>query len=355
MDTTNRTFIEKANQKHNDEFDYSLVDYKNSKTKIKIICKEHGIFEQTPNNHLSGQKCPYCNGNVKLNTEKFIEKSLKVHNNYYDYSLVEYKNNKIKVLIICREHGQFEQTPNNHLLGQGCPKCDFSAKLNTNDFIERCKKIHNDKYDYSLVDYKNSNTMVSIICREHGEFKQFARNHLAGYGCKVCAGNKKLTNEEFIEKSNIVHNFRYDYSKTLYKRSLDKVIIICREHGEFEQTPNKHLNGRGCAICGMKYGKMENKWLDKIGIDKLNRQIKVGSYIVDGIDRDTNTIYEFNGDFWHGNPNIFNSYDINKVIGITFGELYNKTIYKEEYLKNMGYKVISIWETEYLKIYENFK
>jgi hypothetical protein len=347
MDTTNRTFIEKAKQKHNNIFDYSLVNYKNSITKVKIICKEHGEFEQTPNNHLNGQKCPHCNGNAKLNTEKFIEKSLKIHNKY-NYSSVNYKNNKTKVKIVCKEHGIFEQTPNNHLLGQGCPKCDFSVKLNTNDFIKKCINIHKNKYDYSLVDYKNSNSMLHIICEKHGTFKQYAKNHLAGYGCQICAGNKKPTTDEFIEKSNIVHNFRYDYSNTFYSKALSKVKIICREHGEFEQTPNKHLNGRGCQICGLKYGIMENKWLDDIGIKKSDRQIRINNYIVDGIDREKNTIYEFNGDFWHGNPAIFDKNLINTVIGKKFGELYNNTLIKENCLKELGYNIISIWESDYL-------
>jgi len=349
MDTTNRTFIEKANKKQNNIFDYSLVNYKNSRTKVKIICKQHGIFEQTPNNHLSGQKCPYCNGNAKLNTEKFIEKSLKIHNDKYDYSLVNYKNNKTKINIICKKHGKFKQTPNNHLLGQGCPKCDFSFKLNTNDFIERCVKIHNDKYDYSLVEYENSNSVLYIICKIHGVFKQPARNHLSGYGCQICAGNKKSTTEEFIERSNMVHNFRYDYSNTIYSKALSKVKIICKEHGQFEQTPNKHLNGRGCQICGLKYGVMENKWLDEIGIKKCDRQVRIDNYIVDGVDRINNIIYEFNGDFWHGNPNIYDQNSINSVIGRKFGELYNNTLIKEKYLKSKGYDIISIWESEYLK------
>ena len=347
MDTTNRTFIEKANKRHNNIFDYSLVIYKNSTTKVKIICKEHGVFYQSPNNHLSGQKCPYCNGNAKLNTEKFIEKSLIKHNNRYDYSLVYYKNNKTKIKIICKEHGQFEQTPNKHLTGQGCPMCDYSVKLNNTDFIKRCTKIHNNIYDYSLTDYKNHKTKVKIICKEHGIFTQAARNHLVGHGCKTCAGNKTLTTDEFIKKSNIVHNFRYDYSNTIYIRSLSKVKIVCREHGEFEQTPNKHLNGRGCQICGLKYGLKENKWLDDIGIKKSDRQVRIGNYIVDGIDRENNIIYEFNGDFWHGNPLVFGKNTINSVIGKTFGELYNNTLDKEEYLRSIGYNIISIWESDY--------
>ena len=353
METISRTFIEKSKLKHNGIFDYSLVDYVNSQTKVKIICKEHGVFYQTPNNHLSGQKCPFCRVNRKSNTIEFIEKSKLKHNGIFDYSLVDYVNDKNKVSIICKEHGEFNQSPNNHLKGQGCPKCDKSFKLNISDFIKKSNLKHGNKYDYSLVKYINNITTVSIICNLHGIFNQVARNHLIGYGCKICAGNLKSSTDDFSYKSNIIHNNRYDYSLVDYKNALTKVRIICRQHGEFIQTPNKHLNGRGCQICGLKYGLMENDWLDVIGIEKKDRQVSIGKYVVDGVDKVNNIIYEFNGDFWHGNPNIFESNIVNSVIGKKFGELYRNTIIKEEYLKSMGYKIISIWESEYLKKYKN--
>ena len=344
-----KTFIEKSKLKHNDIFDYSLVEYINSKTKVKIKCKEHGEFEQTPNNHLRGQKCPFCNGKSKSNSIEFIKLSKKINNDKYDYSLVEYINSKTKVRIICKEHGEFEQTPNKHLNGQGCAKCKGKF-LDKFEFIEKCKRVHGYKYDYSLVDYKNALDKVRIICPNHGSFYQKASNHLIGHGCKVCAGNLKSTNENFSKKANIIHNNRYDYSLVEYKNALSKVIILCKEHGEFEQTPNKHLYGRGCKSCGLKYGVMENDWLDIIGIKKVDRQVKIHKYVVDGLDRINKIVYEFNGDFWHGNPDFFDSNAINNVIGKTFGELYKNTIYKEEYLKKMGYKIVSIWESEYLKL-----
>jgi hypothetical protein len=116
-------FIKKANLIHNFKYDYSIVDYKNNKTKIRIICFEHGEFWQTPSNHLNGNGCPICSGVNKLTTEKFIERSNIIHNFKYDYSVVEYKNNKTKIKIICPVHGIFEQRPDSHLNGQNCPKC----------------------------------------------------------------------------------------------------------------------------------------------------------------------------------------------------------------------------------------
>jgi len=104
-----------------------LVEYKNSKTKIQIICKEHGVFEQRSNDHLMGKGCSKCSCNYRYNTEEVIEAFKKVHGDKYDYSLVEYINTKTPVKIICKEHGVFEQTSNNHLKEKGCPSCSING------------------------------------------------------------------------------------------------------------------------------------------------------------------------------------------------------------------------------------
>ena len=122
-----------------------------------------------------------------------------------------------------------------------------------NIFIEKARQIHNDKYDYSKVNYVNSRTKVCIICPEHGEFWQTPHNHLKGYGCAECGKEKshlpKITTEDFIAKSKEIHGNKYDYSKVCYKTSDTKVCIICAEHGEFWQTPSNHMNGSGCPKC----------------------------------------------------------------------------------------------------------
>lgn len=121
---TLNNFIEQAKSIHGDKYDYSLVEYVSNYTKVKIICPEHGIFEQKPNSHITGKSgCLICSGKNKSSKEIFIKKSKKIHDDYYDYSLVEYKNNSTKVKIICPKHGVFEQTPNNHLSNQKCPIC----------------------------------------------------------------------------------------------------------------------------------------------------------------------------------------------------------------------------------------
>ena len=122
-------------------------------------------------------------------------------------------------------------------------------KLTCKDFINKANLIHNNKYDYSKVEYVNNSTKVCIICPEHGEFWQTPRNHLIGQGCPLCNGTFKLTNQEFIEKANLIHNNKYDYSKVKYVNNNTKVCIICPKHGEFWQTPHHHLNGHGCSKC----------------------------------------------------------------------------------------------------------
>lgn len=195
----------------------------------------------------------------KLTTEEFIERAKKVHGDKYDYSKTEYANNYTKVCIICPEHGEFWQTPNCHLDGQGCPKCGIKKRsvnktLTTEEFIKKAMDIHGDKYDYSKVQYLNNRTKVCIICPEHGEFWQVPSYHLSGNGCPECgkiACHKKtqLNQEEIIKRFKIIHNKNYDYSKVCYEGKHTKVCIICPEHGEFWQTPHNHLKGNGCPKC----------------------------------------------------------------------------------------------------------
>lgn len=266
---TTEEFIARAKQVHGDKYDYSLVEYVNAHTKIKIICPVHGVFEQTPDKHLQGQGCGKCIGKG-ITIDTFIEKARKIHGDKYDYSKVEYKNNSTKVTIICPEHGPFEQTPAAHWKGAGCPKCANNIPLTTEDFIRKAKEIHGNTYDYSFVDYKSSDDNVVIVCKKHNhKFEQRAANHLHGMGCPICRNEKigdKLRGdkETFIHKAIELHGNKYDYSKVVYKKASEKVVIICREHNyEFEQTPNSHLGGSGCPICGGVYRMPKEEFIEK--------------------------------------------------------------------------------------------
>lgn len=140
-----------------------------------------------------------------MTTEEFIKRAKKIHNNKYDYSKVEYKNRKTKVCIICPQHGEFWQTPDNHLEGKGCKYCSHQSFKHTKEtFIEKARQIHGDKYDYSKVEYKNIRTKVCIICSKHGEFWQKPDGHLRGIGCTFCKESKlEIKMEKELIKNNI--------------------------------------------------------------------------------------------------------------------------------------------------------
>ena len=242
-------FVAKCREMYGNYYDYSKVNYIHSKEKVCVICPEHGEFWVTPNAHMRGSRCPVCYGTPKKTTEQFIEQARKVHGEKYNYSKVVYNGNKSKVCIICPEHGEFWQNPLSHIRGSKCPACSHVLRMTQDNFIERGTKKHNGKYDYSKVLFEQSLKPVCIICPEHGEFWQKPFHHLQGYGCPICGGSKRLTNEEFIQKARLVHEDKYDYSKVQYINTATKVCIICPEHGEFWQTPNNHLFGAGCPTC----------------------------------------------------------------------------------------------------------
>ena len=254
---TKEIFINQSNKIHHNKYDYNKVEYVNKRTKVCIICPEHGEFWQLAGSHLQGHGCPKCGRieaikQITLTHKEFIEKSRQIHGDKYDYSKVEYINNSTKVCIICPEHGEFWQTPNDHLSKHGCPECVGLKKSNTQKFIEKAKKIYNDKYEYSKVNYINNHTKVCIICPEHGEFWKTPNTHLNGQGCAKCNGRYNYSTQDFIKESKQIHGDRYDYSKVNYTNNSTKVCIICPEHGEFWQLAGSHLQGHGCPKCGLK-------------------------------------------------------------------------------------------------------
>ena len=201
---TKTAFLIKAEKIHGNRYDYSMVEYLSNKHKVKVICKIHGIFEQTPNSHLTGSGCPTCM-NKKLTQEVFLFKAKKIHGDKDDYSMVKYINNKKKVKIICPVHGVFEQRPISHLEGSCCGKCSGKYKT-TVDYLKECKKIHGDKYDYSMVKYDGVFKKISIICPIHGIFEQMSDKHLRGNGCPVC---KESKGERQIRQHLLEHGVKF--------------------------------------------------------------------------------------------------------------------------------------------------
>lgn len=264
---TTEDFIFKAKLIHGDKYDYSLVDYNGKRFNVEIKCLKHGEFIQNSGVHLSGGGCKKCNSdkmtkNNTCTTLEFIKKANKIHGSKYDYSFVNYKKSSIKIKINCLLHEQFLQTPANHLSGHGCSKCGDTingdrSRMKIREFIKKSNEIHANKYNYSLVEYKNSSTKVKIICREHGIFKQTPNSHISSKsGCICCSGKNKITLESFIKRANKIHGNKYDYSHVNeIKNNSIKIKIICDKHKEFTQSPDAHLNKKqGCPNCNESKG-----------------------------------------------------------------------------------------------------
>lgn len=193
----------------------------------------------------------------KVTTQDFIEKAKAVHGDKYDYTNVEYEKNSIKIKIICPIHNEFMQTPGNHLAGSGCSQCKFDDKrTDVNDFISKSLNVHNSEYDYSNVIYVNANTKVEIICPKHGSFFQKPFVHLNKQTkCPDCTGNRKMSKESFISKAKKLHNDVYDYSLVEFIDMFTDVKIICPKHGIVSQQPRNHLRTRGCYHCSFENNK----------------------------------------------------------------------------------------------------
>jgi hypothetical protein len=303
LDRKTIKFIEKAKAKFGDKYDYSKVKYVHSGTKVTIICPIHGDFQILVGNHIEKAKakggCPKCGKmerckKITLTTQNFIEKAKKKHGDKYDYSKTIYVNCETKVTIICPIHGEFQKCPSTHIRksneGGGCPTCGKMERIKkctftTQEFIEKAKKKHGDKYDYSKTIYVNGRTKVTIICPTHGDFQIFPNEHLKKnklYGCQTCGkmifiAKMTLTTQEFIEKAKKKHGDKYDYSKVKYVNCHTKVTIICTIHGDFQQSPSDHLKNHGCPYCINKTEGIILKFLlnnkCKLGItnDKVNR------------------------------------------------------------------------------------
>ena len=233
----------------------------------------------------------------KLTTEEFIQKAKKIHGDKYDYSLVKYIGALINVKIICFKHGEFNLTPNRHLLGKGCPKCGNKIKTTT-QLIEDFNYIHNNKYDYNLVVYKNQRTKIKIICPIHGVFEQHIGQHLRGHGCDKC---RKKSSEQVLIDFKKTHGDKYNYSLVDYNAWNIPVKIICPIHGVFEQSPNNHIR-QGCPVCKESKGeRIIRNWLIDSDINfirqkKFKECKNIQSLLFDFYLPDFNLCIEFDGE-----------------------------------------------------------
>lgn len=208
-----------------------------------------------------------------MTTEEFINKAKNKHGDKYDYSKVIYNKSTEKVVIICKVHGEFQQTPHKHNQGCGCQKCGIDtikekATGTLQNFLDRAIKVHGNKYKYCEVIYINAKSKVTITCPIHGNFEQTPDTHTCGSGCPKCdkeavsrrmTGNRRVTIKDFTERANTLHNNKYDYTKVNFVVTNEKVVIGCPIHGEFKLSVNKHLLGKECPKCTM-HGRVQNGW-----------------------------------------------------------------------------------------------
>lgn len=347
---------------HGNRYCYDQVNdenYVNNRTKIPVICKEHGVFYITPYHHINGIGCAKCGGKatgdkLRKSQKDFILQAKKVHGDKYDYGKVKYINSRTKVCITCPIHGDFFQSPPQHLEGRGCPKCGGTAKKSTQQFIEQAKSKHNNKYSYDKTIYVNDRTKVIITCPIHGDFLQSPNQHIRGRGCPYCGHNHKYSTEEFVELANKVHSFKYQYNNTQYVNSQSKVTITCPLHGDFEQVAYHHINGSGCPTCKSTLGEnkityfLKRKKIDFVAQYKIpneylfckNKRLYVDFYLPKH-----NTIIEFNG-AQHYMPTKFFS-DKRE-----FWEQQERDNSVRQYCKNHKIKLIEIPYTEYDNIEE---
>jgi len=334
---TTEQFIAEARAAHaaDDRYDYSKVEYKDSHTKVEIICPKHGSFHQSPTNHLRPCGCPGCTGDAirkgrGFNSAEFdVARARAKHGDKYDYSNCKGGSTKTKVEIICPEHGLFLQSPEKHYSGSGCPECkvldadrlkmekqttryermkttfqqNFAAR-----FIEKARIVHGEKYNYDLSEYTQAKCKIEIVCPEHGSFWQTVNSHLNGNGCPACqyaalSLSNSLTSSDFIAKATSIHGDKYDYSKVEYRTAKEKVEIVCLDHGSFWQQPNNHLSGNGCPECTSKISKQETELFDFIktlapDAEQSDRTLLAGKEL-DIVVPSRKLAFEFNGLWWH--------------------------------------------------------
>jgi hypothetical protein len=369
-------FIEKAKARHGDKYDYTKVVYSNSSTDVIIGCPIHGDFKQRPANHFNSDGCAKCSKLViseeykKYTYGEFINESKKLNADRYNYDLSIDTDKKIyatdKFNITCKIHGIFNQQVNLHIAGANCPRCVAIEKndmnrYTTEEFIRLATEIHGNKYDYSTTKYINTMTKVEIICKKCKKpFSQIPNSHLRGSGCGFC--NKGIRNHfEFIEKAQSIHGDKYDYTKTKYISSADKVIITCAlTKRDFYQLPTNHLKiDRGCPCCVIKrQSKGQQQWLRYLSISRPKLQhglngteyrIVSTPYHADGYDLVDNTVYEYNGCYWHGCSSCFSPDEKNKHKDILYKDLYTNTLERKKIILSKGYIYKAIWECDWYK------
>lgn len=234
-------FINEAKKIHNNFYDYKNVNFIRNDEKVEVICPIHGSFFITPKNHLLNKAgCKQCGIEKRSKIQSksqdtFIKELQKIYGDLYDFSKVEYVNNKTKVIVTCPIHGDYHVSPKSLLKGKKCAKCAAlkrgkNKRLTREEFIKKANKIHRNKYDYSDSIFITTSDKITIKCEKHGYFTQYANSHLRGRGCPLCSYNgskwqeeiysiiKKIFSENIIIKKNdrsVLFDIETGYCKEL--------------------------------------------------------------------------------------------------------------------------------------------
>lgn len=346
-------FIEQAVAIYGDRYDYSSIVYVDTKTPISLSCSSHGDFRIRPANHLNGQHCRECKRleNAEVNSQgvaqRFAEKARKVHGERFDYSRANETDERGRALIICAVHGEFWQFKGNHLSGRGCRACSNELKTTTvKEFIERSQLIHGaGTFDYSGVkQFATTRDKVAIICPEHGEFFQIARDHMRGVGCQACGLIRmRVSFSEFVERARAIHGDHYGYLEESWDVDPQFVVVICPSHGEYKQNWYNHSIGMGCARCRNLVSKPEIELFQTLSavVTEEIRQSDRTAIRPKELDIWFPTLglaVEFNGIAYHDKTAWIAS------LGSTASSR-EKT--KSELCRSQGIRLIHLWEDDY--------
>ena len=280
--------------------------------------------------------------------EKVISEFIDIHGNMYDYSKVVYINNSTKIIITCNLCGrEISITPSHHLRGQGCKPCGIkrfadSQRKSTDDFKIEANKSHHGKYDYSKSVYVSRHKKLTIICPVHGEFEQTPGNHYR-YGCNKCgceitAKKQKHSNIEVLNQMGLIHSNKYLYPGFDNSSMKGKIDIECPIHGIFKQKLSNHIHKQyGCPKCASHISKQEielQEWLSQyVNIETNNRHI-IPPLEIDIVIPSHKIAIEYNGIYWHGEQ---------------WGKDKHYHINKYKKCQDVGYRLIQIWENEWLQ------
>lgn len=333
---TQEQFVSRASEKHKGRYDYSESVYVNAKTKLKIICPEHGPFMQDPFTHMKGVGCPVCAKAKRSKTNKTatfyrLQKEIQERfNGNIELVKESYKGRNKKITAKCKQHGEFEQTVEIILRSGGCPACrDFrrrAIKVSFSEFVERSSKKHSGKYSYVKDSYKGVAKKVTIICPEHGEFRQIANSHMRGCGCPSCGSfsmwdkRGRVTVGEYIDRAMQVHKGKYSYIPESFNGTSNKILIICPKHGTFKMSAGNHLyGGQGCPRCSTsgpsKPEQFLADYLSSLGFTvEQSRRDLIPPQEIDIYLPEQKLAIEFNGSYWHSGQKKERNYHLDKTL-----------------------------------------